>query len=122
MSVWRHSLHCCLPSSWEAEFSQTPQYTCPRTSKGRSTNLLPPQGAPTIGDRLSAKGVNWAWYSGGWELATKAYRTEAEDAEFERLEFQYHHQPFAYYERFNPLRQGGRDERAKHLKDEAIEK
>jgi acid phosphatase len=31
--------------------------------------------------------------------------------------FQYHHQPFAYYERFNPLRQSGREQRAKHLKD-----
>ena len=30
---------------------------------------LPPQTAPTIGDRLSAKGVDWAWYSGGWSNA-----------------------------------------------------
>src|SRR6266542_6179396 len=30
---------------------------------------LPPQTAPTIGDRLSAKHVDWAWYSGGWSNA-----------------------------------------------------
>ena len=30
---------------------------------------LPPQTAPTIGDRLSAKGIDWAWYSGGWSNA-----------------------------------------------------
>ncbi len=30
---------------------------------------LPPQTAPTIGDRLSAAGVDWAWYSGGWSNA-----------------------------------------------------
>src|SRR5205823_1687928 len=30
---------------------------------------LPPQTAPTIGDRLSAKGVDWAWYAGGWDNA-----------------------------------------------------
>src|SRR3954452_10915170 len=30
---------------------------------------LPPQRGATIGDRLSAKGVDWAWYSGGWSNA-----------------------------------------------------
>jgi len=30
---------------------------------------LPPQTAPTIGDRLSGAGVDWAWYSGGWSNA-----------------------------------------------------
>ena len=30
---------------------------------------LPPQTVPTIGDLLSAKGVNWAWYAGAWRAA-----------------------------------------------------
>jgi phospholipase C len=30
---------------------------------------LPPQTGATIGDRLSAKNVDWAWYSGGWSNA-----------------------------------------------------
>src|SRR5215211_3468512 len=30
---------------------------------------LPAQIARTIGDTLSAKGVSWAWYAGGWNLA-----------------------------------------------------
>src|SRR5262245_2296490 len=30
------------------------------------TLLVPQQTAPTIGDRLSDKGVSWAWYSAGW--------------------------------------------------------
>ena len=30
---------------------------------------LPPQTAPTIGDRLTSAGVDWAWYSGGWSNA-----------------------------------------------------
>ena len=30
---------------------------------------LPLQTAPTIGDRLDAKGVSWAWYGGAWEAA-----------------------------------------------------
>jgi phospholipase C len=31
--------------------------------------LLPVQTAPTIGDRLTGAGVDWAWYSGGWSNA-----------------------------------------------------
>src|SRR5215470_12525284 len=30
---------------------------------------LPPLTNPTIGDRLSAKKVDWAWYAGGWSNA-----------------------------------------------------
>src|SRR5256885_12081316 len=30
---------------------------------------LPPQTLKTIGDTLSAKGVSWAWYAGGWNAA-----------------------------------------------------
>ena len=32
-------------------------------------SCLPVQTMPTIGDRLSEKGVDWAWYSGGWNEA-----------------------------------------------------
>ena len=34
-----------------------------------SAKQLPPQTAPTIGSRLSHRGVDWAWYSGGWSNA-----------------------------------------------------
>jgi len=35
-----------------------------------AANKLPPITAtPNIGDRLSAAGVDWAWYSGGWDNA-----------------------------------------------------
>src|SRR5258706_16148764 len=30
---------------------------------------VPPQTGKTIGDALSAKGVSWAWYGGGWNKA-----------------------------------------------------
>jgi acid phosphatase len=30
---------------------------------------VPPQTAKTIGDTLSAKGISWAWYGGGWNQA-----------------------------------------------------
>lgn len=68
-------------------------------------NLVPVQTGPNIGDRLSDKGISWAWYSGGWDdaIAGKPDPT-----------FTYHHQPFAYFERYAPGTKG----RAEHLKDE----
>src|SRR3954470_17886235 len=41
----------------------------PNTAAARR---LPPQRGRTIGDRLSAKGIDWAWYSGGWSNAAGA--------------------------------------------------
>jgi phospholipase C len=67
--------------------------------------LLPPQEGVTIGDRLSDKGVSWAWYSGGWNDAL-AGKPDAL--------FQFHHQPFAYFKQFGD----GTDARKEHLKDE----
>lgn len=72
-------------------------------------NRLPPQPMPTIGDRLDARGVSWAWYAEGWNdaLAGKI-------APYRKPEnFQPHHQPFNYFARFAP----GQPGRA-HLKDE----
>jgi phospholipase C len=94
---------------------------------------LPPQTTPTIGDRLSAAHVDWAWYSGGWSnangdvgapgwtngttpgtctsprTATGAVYPNCPDATF-----QYHHQPFNYYANYAP----GTAARAAHLRDE----
>ncbi|WNV06307.1 alkaline phosphatase family protein [Candidatus Methylospira mobilis] len=66
---------------------------------------LPPLTQPTIGDRLSDKGVDWAWYAGGWN--------DAQSGRADRL-FQFHHQPFVYFQRYAK----NTDERKKHLKDE----
>jgi phospholipase C len=66
---------------------------------------LPLQTMPTIGDRLSAKHISWAWYGGGWK---KAVAGKAAD------NFPYHHHPFAYFARYAE----GTEERREHLKDE----
>jgi phospholipase C len=71
-----------------------------------AARLLPPQTAPTIGDRLSEKRVSWAWYSGGWNDALAG---QADDS------FQYHHQPFAYFLNYAD----GTEAKRQHLKDEA---
>jgi phospholipase C len=70
-----------------------------------STILVPNQTMPTIGDRLSEKNVSWAWYSGGWNDAM---------AHHPPASFQFHHQPFAYFEKYADGTQGRKD----HLKDE----
>jgi acid phosphatase len=94
---------------------------------------LPPQTAPTIGDRLSDKGIDWAWYSGGWSNAagnvdepgwTNGHGPTCSDpAAFATATFpycpdklfQFHHQPLNYFASFAP----GTPARAAHLRDEA---
>jgi acid phosphatase len=93
---------------------------------------LPAETAPTIGDRLSARGVDWAWYSGGWSNANGDVNapgwtnsdTACTDpntltgAVFPNCPdklFQFHHQPFNYFARYAPGTRARRD----HLRDEA---
>jgi acid phosphatase len=92
---------------------------------------LPPQSGPTIGDRLSAAGVSWAWYSGGWSNAdgdvggpgwTNGTGPTCSDPESfanpafpycPSKVFQFHHQPLNYYASFAPGTAG-----RTHLRDE----
>jgi phospholipase C len=67
--------------------------------------LLPAQTQPTLGDRLSEKGVDWAWYAGGWNDAEAGRPAKS---------FQFHHQPYAYFQAYAP----GTEARARHLRDE----
>jgi phospholipase C len=78
----------------------------PHHPKSDPAKLLPPQDAPTLGDRLSAKGISWAWYSGGFNDAVSGKAS---------ADFQYHHQPYAYFRNFGD----GTPARAEHLKDGA---
>jgi phospholipase C len=93
---------------------------------------LPPQTHTTIGDRLSQRGISWAWYSGGWSNADGDVNAPgwtngsgpscsdpntASGATFPNCPdklFQYHHQPFNYFTSFAP----GTAERRRHLRDE----
>ena len=67
--------------------------------------LLPAQTDATIGDRLDEKGVDWAWYSGGWDAAAAGHPGPL---------FQFHHQPFAYFAHYALGTPGAKA----HLKDE----
>jgi phospholipase C len=79
--------------------------------------LLPAQTAVTIGDRLSERGVDWAWYSEGWNLVIDQQRTPEQDQQLGAMRFAYHHQPFAYFQRFDPSTVKGRAQRRIHLRD-----
>lgn len=70
-------------------------------------SLLPNQTMPTIGDRLSEKGLDWAWYAGGWNNALAGQ--DAGEL------FQYQHHPFVYFANYAD----GTAAKAAHLKDEA---
>jgi len=89
-----------------------------------SATTLPPQTAGTIGDALDAKRVDWSWYSGSWDAALADGRRsprESREAIYApptpggNPDFQPHHQPFNYYQRFDPAVHA--DQRAAHLKD-----
>ena len=80
---------------------------------------------PTIGDRLSAKNINWKWYSGGWDNALLSTASNPANHGVVPANppvdplFQWHHQPFAYYDNYAPFKNGVRNPvSAAHLQDE----
>ncbi len=77
----------------------------PHPSTTAAEQLVPNQTLPTIGDRLTAAGQSWAWYSGGWNDAIAGHPDP---------KFQFHHQPFAYFQHYADNTLG----RTEHLKDE----
>lgn len=66
---------------------------------------LKPLQYDTVGDRLTEKNISWGWYSGGYN--------DAVEGRGDAVHYQYHHNPFLYFERYAPKSEG-----RKHLKDE----
>jgi len=75
----------------------------PYPPKSDTAKLLPSQTMPTIGDRLSEKGISWAWYSEGWDDAVAGRKNN----------FAYNHEPFLYFKQYEEGTEG-----RKHLKDQ----
>jgi acid phosphatase len=78
-----------------------------RFADPEAPNTLPPQHDITIGDLLTLKGVDWAWYAGAWQAALDGKGGAPVP------NFQFHHQPFNYFAQFAP----GTKAREEHLKD-----
>lgn len=107
------------PSGIAPEAGGNPDLTDPKGTQTRGAPL-PPQNFKTIGDTLSAKGVSWTWYAGGWNLALADGRQPPQEKrkiiytrEGDSPYFVPHHQPFNYFARFAP----GTADRTKFLRD-----
>jgi len=84
----------------------------PDYSKPDLPNVLVPQTHEHIGDKLSKKNVDWAWYAGAWQATLDQFKDSGGIPKIPN--FQYHHQPFNYFKQQGPE---NRVERDKRLRD-----
>lgn len=84
----------------------------PDYSQPGLANVLVPQTHDHIGDKLSKKNVDWAWYAGAWQVTLDEYKDSTGIPKIPN--FQYHHQPFNYFKQQGPENPG---ERHKRLRD-----
>jgi len=99
------------PDFWAVN-TMFPSYP-PTARDNTSPLLLPPQTHKTIGDALSDKSIEWAWYAGAWQ-ATLDGQAGQTGSFPPKPNFQVHHQPLNYFASFAPdtqqrarLRDGG---------------
>ena len=81
-------------------------------SKPDLPNVLVPQTHEHIGDKLSKKNIDWAWYAGAWQATLEQFKDSGGIPKIPN--FQYHHQPFNYFKQQGPQ---NRVERDKRLRD-----
>lgn len=84
----------------------------PDYSKPDLPNVLVPQTHEHIGDKLSKKNVDWAWYAGAWQATLDQFKDSGGIPKIPN--FQYHHQPFNYFKQQGPENPA---ERNKRLRD-----
>ena len=84
----------------------------PAHADANSPNVLVPQVHHHIGDKLDQKGVDWAWYAGGWQATLDQFKDSAGVPKIPN--FQYHHQPLNYFKNLGPDNPTARN---KHLRD-----
>jgi acid phosphatase len=87
----------------------------PDYAKGDVANVLVPQVHDHIGDKLSKKNVDWAWYAGAWQVTLDQFKDSAGIPKIPS--FQYHHQPFNYFKKQGPENPS---ERSKRLRDAGL--
>ncbi|KPA96028.1 MULTISPECIES: acid phosphatase [Pseudomonas] len=84
----------------------------PDYAKPDLPTVLVPQTHEHIGDKLSKKNIDWAWYAGAWQVTLEQFKDSGGIPKIPN--FQYHHQPFNYFTRQGPENPA---ERAKRLRD-----
>lgn len=85
----------------------------PALADASSANTCPPQSHKHIGDMLSAKGVDWAWYAGAFQAALDGVGDSNDGSFPSHPNFQAHHQPLNYFASLAP----GSAARKQHLRD-----
>jgi phospholipase C len=98
------SSYAAACGDWVVNTAQpsNPPYSANATA--RHVPLIDDDLFPNIGDRLSDAGISWGWYAGKWDAIN-----DGEEAPL----FQFHHQPFLYFEDYAPGTPG-----REHLRDE----
>lgn len=104
-----YAVNTMAPPYWPTWLrdKEKPDYSQPNLA-----NVLVPQSHEHIGDKLSKKNVDWAWYAGAWQVTLDEYKDSPGIPKIPN--FQYHHQPFNYF-----IQQGPENpaERKKRLRD-----
>ncbi|MEJ0051198.1 MAG: acid phosphatase [Methylovirgula sp.] len=99
-----------MQPAYQPSGNPAPAGTDPALSDPASPTTLPPQIETTIGDLLDDKGIDWAWYAGGWGAALAAKDPKTVKALI------FHHQPFDYFKFLAP----GTKARTAHLRDAGL--
>ncbi|MEE5126949.1 acid phosphatase [Pseudomonas alliivorans] len=104
-----YAINTLAPPYWPTWLRdpQNPDY-----SKPDLANVLVPQNHEHIGDKLSRKDIDWAWYAGAWQVTLDEFKDSTGIPKIPN--FQYHHQPFNYF-----VKQGPQNpvERKRRLRD-----
>ena len=87
----------------------------PDYSRPDLPSVLVPQSHEHIGDKLSKKNIDWAWYAGAWQATLDQYKDSGGIPKIPN--FQYHHQPFNYFTQQGPQNPA---ERSKRLRDAGL--
>jgi acid phosphatase len=84
----------------------------PDYAKPGLANVLVPQRHEHIGDKLTRKNIDWAWYAGAWQATLEQFKDSGGIPKIPN--FQYHHQPFNYFQQQGPEHP---EERQRRLRD-----
>ncbi|CAB3636469.1 acid phosphatase [Achromobacter pestifer] len=102
-----YGVNTMAPPYWPS-FSR--DATDPTLADATNPQTMVPQTHSNIGDLMTAKGLDWAWYAGGWQAAVDS---TANNGFPSSPNFQAHHQPFNYFKSTAP----GTAARTAHLRD-----
>ncbi|WP_296182814.1 acid phosphatase [Pseudomonas sp. UBA1879] len=104
-----YAVNTMAPPYWPTWLrdKEKPDYSQPNLA-----NVLVPQSHDHIGDKLSKKDIEWAWYAGAWQVTLDEYKDSTGIPKIPN--FQYHHQPFNYFKQQGPEHPA---ERKKRLRD-----